>query len=195
MGSPDPLFFRPEGLQVVQQTPLEKRLQDLIEPEIQALGFECVEVSFASEGGRRVLRVLFDSPNGVGLEECARTSRALGAVLDALPEGPERYTLEVSSPGINRPLTKPEHFQRFLGERAKLRLTEALDGGLAVTGVLRALEGDVLLIETTMGTKRVPLAHIARARLHRDVDAILRASNARPSEAPDSGSGARRWKR
>jgi ribosome maturation factor RimP len=178
----------------VHQTPLEKRLQDLLEPEIQALGFECIEVSFASEGGRRILRVLIDAASGVGLEECARTSRALGALLDGQPEGPERYTLEVSSPGINRPLTKPEHFQRFLGERAKLRLTAPLDGGLAVTGVLRGLEGDDLLIETTVGTKRVPLDQIARARLHRDVDAILRAANAR-SAAPDSGAGARRWKR
>jgi ribosome maturation factor RimP len=140
---------------------------------------------------------VLDSPHGVTLDECAALSRALGPVLDASPEVPEKYYLEVSSPGINRPLTKPDHFRRFLGERVKIRLAEAQDGGLSVSGVLRGLEDGILEIETTVGSKRVPLANIARARLHRDVDAILRAASARPASdgPPQPGAGARRWKR
>ena len=198
-GFADPLFFRraPRGLEALQQRPLEKLLMDALEPEIQALGFECVELAFASEAGRRILRITLDSDHGVTLDECAAVSRALGPALDAIPEVPARYTLEVSSPGINRPLTKPEHFQRFVGERVKLRLREKLEGGLTVTGILRGLQDGVLEIETPVGPRRLPLEQVARARLHRDLDALLRrsGSTSAPPPDPDTGTGARRWKR
>jgi len=160
----------------MSQTPLQRRLLELVEPEVTSLGFECVEVTFAAEAGRRILRVTLDSPQGVTLDECAAVSRKLGAVLDDCSDVGGGYYLEVSSPGINRSLTKPEHFQRFLGERAKIRLKEKLDGGSTVTGVLRGLHGDVLTVETTVGLKEVPLDQIARARLHRDLDEILKAA-------------------
>lgn len=153
-----------------------QKLQERIEPEVAALGFECVEVGMATEAGRRILRLLIDSPHGVSLDECAAVSRALGPVLDQAPEVAGSYYLEVSSPGINRPLTKPEHFRRFLGERVKIRLKEKLEGGLAITGVLRDLQGDVVTIDTTVGSKQVTLQQIARARLHRDFDSILKSA-------------------
>ena len=199
MGSRTHFFFgmHPRGHGALQRLPLEKLLWDALEPEIEALGFECVELAFASEGGRRILRVTLDSDHGVTLDECAAVSRALGPALDAIPEVPERYTLEVSSPGINRPLTKPAHFQRFVGERVKLRLREKLDGGLTVTGILRGLQDDVLEIETPVGPRHLPLEQVARARLHRDLDALLRRSGGgdAPPPGPEKGTGARRWKR
>jgi len=180
----------------VHQSPAEKALLAKLEPEIEALGFECVELTLVAEAGRRVLRILLDSEHGVKLDECAAVSRALGLVLDALDEVPENYSLEVSSPGVNRPLTKPEHFRRFRGERAKLRLTEKLDGGLTLSGQIGDLQDGILTVETTVGPKQVPLDQIARARLHRDLDALLKAASARPR--PGSGtdeSAVRRWKR
>lgn len=158
------------------QTDLLKTLQERIEPRVEALGFECVELSFAVEAGRRILRVTLDSPRGVTLDECAEVSKVLGPALDEGPDLGGKYYLEVSSPGINRALTKPEHFQRFAGERVKIRLREKLDGGATVSGVLVGLEGDAVTVETTVGPRRVPLDAIARARLHRDVDAILKAA-------------------
>lgn len=148
---------------------LPNGLLERIEHEVASLGFECVEVTYAVESGRRILRVTLDSAAGVRLDQCARASRALGPLLDACEGLPSGYYLEVSSPGINRPLTKPEHYQRFRGERAKIRLREALDGGMTVTGVLGVVEDDVLHVETPHGTRRIPLGQIARARLQRDL--------------------------
>jgi ribosome maturation factor RimP len=181
----------------VQESPLEKRLRDRLEPQIEALGFECVELVYAAEAGRRVLRLTLDSVHGVTLDACAAVSRALGPVLEAMPDGPARYVLEVSSPGINRPLTKPEHFQRFLGERVKIRLRERLEGGMTVTGILRGQDAGIVAVETTVGTKHVPLESIARARLHRDLDALLRRPRGKPraDESAGSDSGPRKRKR
>ncbi len=153
---------------------LEKKVQDLIEPHVVALGYECVEAAFVVEAGRRILRVLIDGPDGVPLDACAGVSRALGPVLDTSPDVQGRYVLEVSSPGINRPLTKPEHYVRFAGERVKIRLREKVDGGATISGVLVGMQDDVLTVRTSLGDKQVPLANVARARLHRDLDALFR---------------------
>ena len=179
------------------QAPFQNRLQEILEPEVESLGFECVEVTFAAEGGRRILRVLLDSPHGVTLDECAAVSRKLGALLDESPDVEGKYYLEVSSPGINRPLTRPEHFRRFLGERAKIRLKEKQDGATTVTGILRGLSDDILTVETTVGPKRVPLGSIAKARLHRDLDRILKESSRepRPAERPGPPRDRTRWGR
>jgi ribosome maturation factor RimP len=177
---------------------LESRLREAVVPCLEALGYECVELSFAPEAGRRVLRVLLDAPGGVTLEQCARASRVLGPVLETLDGMPARYVLEVSSPGINRPLVRPEHFERFLGEQAKIRLKEKQDGGQTITGILRRLDGDVLTVETSVGEKKVRLDAIARARLHPDVDAILRASRKQEpvaDPAADADAADRKWKR
>ncbi|MFQ5601337.1 MAG: ribosome maturation factor RimP [Candidatus Krumholzibacteriia bacterium] len=153
---------------------LRPELVRRIEEQVGLLDFECVDVLFVAEGGRRILRVTLDSPGGVLLDQCAKVSRELSPVLDEFGDLPGGYCLEVSSPGINRPLTKPEHFRRFRGERVKVRLNEKLDGGLSVTGILGELENDVLTVETPVGTRKVPLSQIARARLHRDLDAFLK---------------------
>jgi ribosome maturation factor RimP len=173
---------------------VEKQLQTALEPHVAALGYEVLEVTFGGEGGRRVLRLTLDGPEGITLDQCAAVSRALGPVLDGIQELPAGYMLEVSSPGINRPLTKLEHYRRFLGETVKLRLKDKQDGGLTVTGVLRDVQDGVLTIETPVGTKLLPLDRVARARLHRDIDAILRAAR-KPDPAAEAATAARRWKR
>ena len=121
------------------------------------------------------MRVTIDAADGVLLDDCGKVSRGLTPVLDAFPDLPARYHLEVSSPGINRALTKREHFERFCGERVKLRLNVDSDGGRSLTGVLGALDGDTVTVETTAGERRVDLGQIARARLHRDLDQFLKS--------------------
>ena len=190
----------------MNQVTLEHRIATALEPRIAELGFECLDLTFAREAGRRVLRLTLDGPAGITLDQCAQVSRALAPALDAIEELPSGYVLEVSSPGINRPLVKPEHFVRFLGETAKIRLAEKQDGGATITGVLRELRDGVLTVDTTVGPKSVPLGRIASARLHRDVEAILRASRKARAEADskavttqdaagDAAPASRRWKR
>jgi ribosome maturation factor RimP len=158
---------------------LSPELRARIETHVESLGFECVQVTFAVESGRRILRVMLDAPGSVRLDQCAQVSRALEPLLESEQELARGYTLEVSSPGINRPLTKPEHFRRFRGETVQLRLREKLDGGQTVTGVLGTLDGEVLTVETSHGARRVPLGLIARARLQRDLDRVLKAGRGR----------------
>lgn len=153
---------------------LPPELLERLAAQVASLGFECLEVTFGVEGGRRILRVTLDADGGVRLDQCAQVSRELSPVLDGTSDLPGGYYLEVSSPGINRPLTRPEHFRRFRGERVKVQLHEEVDGGRSVTGLLGELDGEILSIETPAGTRRVALSQIARARLHRDLDQLLK---------------------
>lgn len=178
MGPANPLFFGLRWLQwsedPLSHASLTREVLDTIESQVEALGYECIEVRFSAEGGRRILRVTVDADSGIHLDECAAISRALGPVLDSIPELPQGYYLEVSSPGINRALTKPEHYRRFAGERAKLTLREKIDGGRTITGILGPLRDGVLQVETTHGVKDVPLELIERARLQRDLDLLFK---------------------
>ena len=151
-------------------------LRDAIETHILSEGFECVDIVLGPEAGRRVLRITVDRDGGVPLDACAQISRSLGTVLEEIDELPDGYVLEVSSPGINRPLLKPEHFRRFQGERAKIKLRERMEGERTLVGVLGELQDGVLELRMAEGTLRVPLDNIATARLHRDLDDILKRS-------------------
>jgi ribosome maturation factor RimP len=160
-------------------------LRERIEAKVESLGFECVDIVFALEGSRRILRLTIDAENGVLLDQCGQVSRELAPLLEESAELPAGYHFEVSSPGINRALTKREHFERFQGERVKLRLHEELEGGRALTGVLGPLDGDTITVETRTGTRKIPLAQIARARLHRDLDQYLKSKRRRPGRTRD----------
>jgi len=151
-------------------------LRDAITRHVESEGFECLDVTLGLEAGRRVLRITVDREGGVPLDACAQVSRSLGGVLEDLEELPDGYVLEVSSPGINRPLLKPEHFRRFQGERARIKLRQRHDGARTLEGILGELRDDVLALQTTNGEVQIPLENIATARLHRDIDEILRRS-------------------
>ena len=151
-------------------------LRDAIEKHILAEGFECVDIALGPQGGRRVLQILVDREGGVPLDACASISRSLGVLLEEVEELPDGYVLEVSSPGINRPLLTPEHFERFQGERAKIKLRERMEGERLLVGVLGELKDGVLSVETSDGTQQVPIDNILTARLHRDIDEILKRS-------------------
>ena len=145
-----------------------ERLRRLLEPSVVGLGYELVGVELQGQGVRSLLRLYIDRPEGVTLEDCERVSRQVSGVLDV--EDPIRgaYTLEVSSPGLERPLFTPAHFDRFAGERVKVKLDVPVEGRRSVTGVLRAMrEGCVVVLED--GVERVlPLDAIRRAHLAPD---------------------------
>ena len=94
---------------------LNADLRTLLEPGVRALGFELVDSELAGRGRNAVLRVYIDGPHGVTVDDCAEVSRQLSAILDVEDPFPERYVLEVSSPGLDRPLVRREDFERFVG--------------------------------------------------------------------------------
>lgn len=142
-----------------------RRLKQLVGPTVAALGYELVGVEYVS-GTRAVVRVYIDRQHGITLDDCERVSRQVSAVLDVEDPIPGNYALEVSSPGVDRPLFEPEHFRRFAGERVRVRLAVLVDGRRTVTGVLQGMDGDQVVVEEADGaTFRLPLESIAKANL------------------------------
>lgn len=141
-------------------------LIELIEPVIEHMGFELVGIEHVSGGRSQTLRVYIDSPAGITIDDCERVSRQLSALLDVEDPMRGQYMLEVSSPGTDRLLTKAEHFARFVGEKAKLKLRMPMDGQRNVSGYIRGVEdGEVELDLVDGGTIKVSLNGIEKARL------------------------------
>ena len=141
------------------------RAQPLAEALCNAEGLELVQVQYRRERGGRILRLFIDKAGGVTLEDCASVSRELGDLLDVhLPDlGP--YHLEVSSPGPNRPLAREEDFERFRGQRAKIRTRCAISGQKNFSGVLEGLSGRTVRMNTGRSTIAIPIDLISKASL------------------------------
>jgi ribosome maturation factor RimP len=144
---------------------LPDKLSDIIGPVVEAMGYELVGVEYLSRGRQGLLRVYIDHEGGITLDDCSAVSHQVSGVLDVEDPVHEHYDLEVSSPGLDRPLFTREHFERFTGHPAKVSLREKLDGRRRFTGVLQGLEGDALLMEVDGETRRLPLDRIESARL------------------------------
>ncbi|MDY0004502.1 MAG: ribosome maturation factor RimP, partial [Polyangia bacterium] len=135
--------------------------------EVEGAGIDLVQLQWATERGRRVLRLFVDQEEtGATLEDCASISRRLSHVLDAEDLIQGAYVLEVSTPGLDRPLTREKDFRRFLGQEARLTLKTPLPGGRKrLQGILRSLEDGRLVIEADGEEFGIGLASIARANL------------------------------
>lgn len=141
------------------------RLTALIEPVLDRLGYELVRVRL-SGGQNAVLQIMAETPQGVCLiEDCERISRALSELFDAADPLPFAYRLEVSSPGIDRPLTRPKDFTNWAGHAARINLAAPQDGRKRFTGQLKGLDGESAVLETETGCVVLPLARIESARL------------------------------
>jgi ribosome maturation factor RimP len=132
---------------MVAKAPVDQRLAAIVRPTIEGMGFELVRLRLM--GGRRMtLQIMAERPDGtMEVEDCAQLSRQLSAVLDVEDPIEREYTLEVSSPGIDRPLTRLQDFDRWEGYEAKLETAEPIDGRKRFKGVLAGTEGDEVLIE------------------------------------------------
>jgi ribosome maturation factor RimP len=151
----------------------------LVRPVVEGAGLELVEVTFRRESGRKVLRVVVDREGDVDLETIARTSEQVSRRLDLEGFAPGPYALEVSSPGIERPLKRAVDFQRRVGDRVKIRTTEPIDGARNHAGALVSADAEAIIIATEGGELRVPFVHIASARTVADWDRELKGSSAR----------------
>jgi len=145
--------------------PLREKLIALCEPLLGQLGFELVDLEYAPGRTQSVVRVFIDRAQGVGIEDCEHVSRELSALLDVEDPVPTAYALEVSSPGLDRVLRTPAHFQRFVGERMWVELKVARDGRRRYTGRLEAVSPRGIEVLVDGAVVAVDFADIGRARL------------------------------
>jgi ribosome maturation factor RimP len=136
-------------------------LGELLERTLPPMGYELVDWEMSPKG--RLVRVFIDKPKGVDVEDCARVSRHLTRLFAV--ENIDFERLEVSSPGLDRPLRKPADFVRFVGEEADFRLSAPIDNARRMKGILRGVEDNAVLVLTAQGMRTIPLGDIDRARL------------------------------
>lgn len=146
------------------------RLQEVVSPILWSLGLDLVEVVCVGQGPRSVVRVLIDKPGGVTITDCEQAHKALGPALDVADPFPHAYTLEVSSPGLDRPLKRLQDYQRAVGKRVNIKLRQPLDGQWRVTGELTHVDEQAVVLTVSNGTPepqelRLELQAIADARL------------------------------
>ena len=153
-------------------------VEALLGPVIEAEGLELYDVTRGREGGRKVLRVIVDGPDGVDLDTLTLLTERVSHRLDL--EGYETgpYDLQVSSPGLERPLKRPEHFRRSVGERVKVKTTAPMAGSRTHIGTLIAADDEGIAIAIGDEELRVPHADVASARTVVDWSAELKGSKA-----------------
>lgn len=177
----------------MSRNPLHAKLISIVEPVCNAAGFDLVELRFLLEQGGWVLRVAIDLPlsehgditqvpeDRVDLEDCENMSRELSAVLDVDDPIPQAYSLEVSSPGIDRPLRTPEHFAHFAQSEAKISMFVGLQTPAGerknFRGILQGIEGSDVQIDVDGQRFALPLDDIDHAKLVPDWDAVMKGGS------------------
>lgn len=141
-----------------------ERVYSLIEETVKKEGVTLWDVRFLKEGANWYLRVFIDKPEGVSIDDCTAVSHAIDPIIDEADPIDKSYYLEVCSPGIERELTRPWHYEAVLGEKIKIKLYKALDGKKEFTGLLKA-SGDTLIIETETGEISFPKETVSKAYL------------------------------
>ncbi|MFC1664323.1 ribosome maturation factor RimP [Pseudomonadota bacterium] len=149
--------------------PAESDLKRMFQPVTEALGFELIAVEIQGVGGGCLVRLYIDSDKGVNVDDCALVSRQVSALLDVEDPIEGEYTLEVSSPGVDRPLVELEHFEKVIGERIKVRTNEYILGRRRFTGKLLGLANENISIDVDGEIYEIPFSSIEKARLDPDL--------------------------
>jgi ribosome maturation factor RimP len=172
----------------VGQGSIEERVRGLAERVTMERGLELVHAEVAGPEGKPILRIYIDKPGGVTHEDCSEVSLHLGTVLDVEDFIHSAYTLEVSSPGLERGLYKPQDYERFSGRMAKMKSRVAINGQRNFRGRILALEGGKVIFEDkTSGRVTVPFEHIVKANLELDVEEEFRLAKEREMAAEAAG--------
>jgi ribosome maturation factor RimP len=162
----------------MKQTPLETKITNLITPVVADLGLELVSVRIIGEGGSRNVQIMAEDPKtkNLGVDQCASVSHAVSAILDVEDPIEGHYRLEVSSPGIDRLLLKPEDFARYAGFEARLETDAPIETGQKrFKGTLKGIENNIVTINTDQGEAAIPYGSIAKAKLVL-TDALIKAT-------------------
>ena len=163
-----------------EESSTEGRVRGIAERAARERGLELVHVEVAGGAHAPIIRVFIDKPGGVTHEDCSEVSRHVGAVLDVEDFIPDNYTLEVSSPGLERGLYQLADFERFAGRLAKARTRGAIAGQRNFRGRIAGVEGEEILFDDrTSGSVRIPFAEIAKANLEIDVEEEFRIAEER----------------
>lgn len=142
------------------------KIRDVAEPILRSLGLELFDIEYSGSQRGGALRIFIDKKEGVTLDDCEKVSRYLGQALDLEDPIPHRYTFEVSSPGLDRPLKRKDDFLRFLGKRAKIKTLSPIDNQKVFVGRLIDFKEDQVSLRLDHGVERqIPFDQIAQARL------------------------------
>jgi ribosome maturation factor RimP len=150
---------------MIAQEEIVKRIDVVVAPILDEMSLELVEVEFRPTGNRWLVRIYIDRDGGVTIDDCERVSRELGRVLDVDDVIDHPYVLEVSSPGLTRPLKRREDFERYRGKSCKIITTAPVDGKTELRGEIVAVEAHVVKMRDEDGIREVPLDLIKKARL------------------------------
>lgn len=148
----------------------ERQLLDALSPRAEAEGVEIVTVEVVGAKKAPTIRVFIDTPGGVGFDELASAQAWINAIMDELDPFPGAYSLEVSSPGIDRPLRTLEHFARFAGQTAVVKTSRPLDGRTSFAGAIVSAEGDEVVLDVDGEHVAIPFDGIKRAHLKGTID-------------------------
>jgi ribosome maturation factor RimP len=142
-----------------------EELQALIEPAVASVGYELLGIEFIAAGKHSVLRVYIDSPNGITVEDCATASHQISGILDVEDPISGEYRLEVSSPGVDRPLFRAEHYAQFVGEEVKMRLHAPWMGRRNFQGTIESVDGNTIRLVCDGEPVTIDIAQVERANL------------------------------
>ncbi|NLM21463.1 MAG: ribosome maturation factor RimP [Peptococcaceae bacterium] len=141
------------------------KVRQLVEPKISELGLELIDAEYVKEGAHWYLRFFIDKDGGVDIDDCAEASQKIGEILDRDNPIPQAYMLEVSSPGIERPLRKREDYEKYKGEMVSVYTTEPFQGYSCFTGYLKGLENDNVFLEYEDQQILIPFDLVDRAHI------------------------------
>lgn len=144
---------------------LEERITEMLAPSVEDLGYELVGIEYIRAGKHSTLRVYIDQEQGILVDDCAAVSRQVSAIMDVEDPITNEYTLEVSSPGMNRPLFKAEHYQTFAGDEVKIQLRMPIQNRRRWKGVIVSAEDGIICLNVDGREERFALSNIQKANI------------------------------
>ncbi len=172
---------------LIAKTSIDKRIAGIVQPLIEGMGYELVRLRLMS-GKHPILQIMAERPDGgIDVDDCAKISGAVSAVMDVEDPIEDEYTLEVSSPGIDRPLTRLKDFETWEGYEAKLETSEMIDGRKRFKGLLHGVEGNEVLIDIPEGTIGLDFEWLTEAKLILTDELIAEMLKARKDAGFDEG--------